>query len=248
MRRSLLVFLLATASLAGCTGDDPPEAPAVTTGSIRGFVVTEAIAGIPGANVTMAGSNMTAVTDLDGAFVFGNLTPGLYSLDAEASTYLPKQATVEVQAGNTTDARIVLVVNASALAFHQTFTFQGFVDAHGGSNAPELAECRCDFNVPLDGTWLSIIVEASWEDTFSPPAGETEYAWSIATESQAVNGTGPTPLLGRVDAGGLPAGGSEAVVRVEPFSDWLFTSQQFDVLVTVWYGEPAPAGFQALGD
>ncbi|MFA5943436.1 MAG: carboxypeptidase-like regulatory domain-containing protein [Candidatus Thermoplasmatota archaeon] len=233
-------------ALAGCSGDKgAPEIEVPTTGSIAGFVVTEAIAPIPGANITVSDNRTT--TNATGGFVFEGLLPGLYVVEAEAATFLDRQTTVQVNAGNVTEVRLVLPVNASALAFHQTFTFKGFVDAHGGTNSPELGECRCDFNMPLDGSWLTIIVEAEWADPVSPPVGETEYAWSIASESGSVNGTGPSPLLGRVDAGGLPAGGSEADIRVEPFSDWVFASQSFDVLVTIWYGEAAPPGFQSFG-
>lgn len=246
MRPSVTCLLAVAFVLAGCTGDSDQGPPVPTTGAIRGFVLTEALAGIPGANVTLAG-NQTIVTDLAGSFVFGNLTPGLYVLEAEAPTYLGRQTTVEVQAGNTTEARLVMPVNASAQAFHQTFTFEGFVEAHGGSNSPELGACRCEFDVPLDGTWLTIIVEAAWADTVSPVVASTEFLWSVAAGPVSANGTGPSPLLGRVDAN-LTDGTASAVVRVEPDSDWLFLSQRFEVLVTVWYGLPAPPGFQALGD
>lgn len=243
MKPSATVAMLAFALLAGCSDDAPTEPEAPAAGSIRGFVVDEALRGIARANVTL-GANATA-TDPTGAFVFLNLTPGVYVVSAEAAKYLGKQTTVEVTAGNATEARLVLPVNASALAFHQTFTFAGFVDAHGGSNSPELGACRCDFSVPTDPSWLTVLVEAQWEDTVSPAAFETEFAWQVSTASAAVNGTGASPLLGRVDAGQLePASGVE--VRVAPHSDWLFTNQRFDVLVTVWYGEPAPAGFRAI--
>lgn len=245
MRPSLLVAVLVVAGLAGCSDDGPPPTPPPTVGSIRGVVVTEAITTIPGANVTLAG-NQTAVTDLAGVFHFGNLTPGLYVLDAEAPTYLARQTTVEVQAGNVTEVRFVLPVNTSALAFHQTFSFKGFAELHGGSNSPELGACQCDFDVPLDGPWLTIIVEAEWEDVVSPVAFETEFAWGVAAGPVAANGTGPSPLLGRLEAGDSAVSASNAAVRVAPASDWLFASQSFDVLVTVWYGETAPAGFQAL--
>ena len=245
MKPSLLVALLVAGTLAGCTDDGPPPTPPATFGSIRGVVVTEAITTIPGANITLGG-NQTTVTDLAGIFVFGNLTPGLYVIDAEAPTYLARQTTVEVQAGNVTEARIVLPVNTSALAFHQTFSFKGFAELHGGANSPELGACHCDFEVPLDGTWLTIIVEAEWEDVVSPVAFETEFAWSVTAGALAGNGTGPSPLLGRLETVEPPAGVAQAAIRVEPESDWLFASQSFDVLVTVWYGEPAPAGFQAL--
>lgn len=246
MKASAMAWLLVAALLAGCSDENGSKTPVVTTGSIRGVVVTEAIVAIPGANLTLAG-NQTAVTDLAGAFVFDNLTPGLYVIEAEAPTFLPRQATFEVHAGNVTDARLVLPVNTSALAFHQTFTFKGFVDAHGGSNAPELGECRCEFEVPLDGAWITIIAEASWTETVGSPAAPTEFSWAISSQGVSANGTGASPLLGRVEAGALPAGGSVATVRIEPASDWLFLSQSFDILVTVWYGEAAPVGFRGMG-
>lgn len=244
MKRSIVALVSTAFLLAGCSGSrDAPTEPAAVTGSIAGFVLDEALKGIVGANVTLDGNRTT--TDAQGAFRFANLTAGGYVVTAEAATYLAKQIPVEVVAGNVTDVRIVLPVNTSAVAFHQTFTFKGFVDAHGGSNAPELGECACDFSVPTDSAWQTIIVEAEWEDAVSPVAFETEYAWQVAGATGIVNGTGPSPLLGRVDAGMIETG-SSAEIRVAPHSDWIYTSQQFDVIVTVWYGEPAPAGFRVL--
>lgn len=244
MKSSLVLVMAVGVVLAGCSGgkDDPIDVPPAM-GSIEGFVVDEALRGIINANVTVAGNR--TVTDTNGAFTFGNLTPGVYVVAADAATYLDRQTTVDVQAGNATIVRLVLPVNASALAFHQVFTFKGFVDAHGGSNAPELGDCQCDFTVPTDGNWQTVIVEAKWEDTASPVVFETEYAWRIGTASAAVNGTGTSPLLGRVEAGNLEPG-SELEVRVAPHSDWLFTNQQFDVAVSVWYGEPAPLDFRIM--
>lgn len=244
MKPSVAVAVVAAFVLAGCSnGDGKDEVPLAVTGSISGFVVDEALRGIAGANVTLPGNR--TVSDSYGAFVFGNLTPGVYVVAAEAAKYLGQQTTVEVTARNRTEARLVLAVNASALAFHQTFTFKGFVEAHGGSNGPELGECACDFSVPTDGIWQTIIVEAEWQDSVSPVVFETEYAWQVSGASGIVNGTGTSPLLGRVDAGMLETD-SMAEIRVTPHSDWAFTNQQFDVIVTVWYGEPAPPTFRVL--
>lgn len=244
MNSSFVLGVMAALLVAGCSASQQsPAVLAPSTGSISGFVVDEALRGISGANVTLNG-NLTT-TDLNGAFAFGNLTPGSYVVAAQAATYMDRQTTAEVQAGNATDVRIVLPINASALAFHQVFTFKGFVDMHGGSNSPDLGECQCDFTVPTEGNWNTIIVEAKWQDTASPIVFETEYAWRITSGTSAVNGTGTAPLLGRVDTGAIEPG-SAVEIRVAPHSDWIYTNQQFDVAVSVWYGEPAPPGFRLM--
>lgn len=236
----LLVLLL-----AGCTSDSKGP-PAPTTGSIQGFVLDDALAPIVGANVTVTGFNHTFVTDSLGSFILTNVTPGNYRVSAEAPRYYGKQSPVDVVAGNQTTVRLVLPANTTALAFHQSTSFRGFVDASTGPTSGGVATCECEFSINMEGTWQTIVVEARWVDVVANPVTPTEYAWSISIQDQAVSGQGPSPLLGRVAPSDFKATASTAAIRVEPASDWLYVNQGFDVLVTVWYGEPAPAGWHAL--
>ncbi|MHB1260220.1 MAG: carboxypeptidase-like regulatory domain-containing protein [Thermoplasmatota archaeon] len=241
----MALVLVTSIALAGCSSDrGTPTVEVPVLGSIAGFVVTEAIAPIPGVNVTIPGNRTT--TNTTGGFTFAGLAPGLYVVEASAATFLERQTTVQVTAGNISEVRLVLPVNASALAFHQAFSFRGFTDAHGGSGAPEVGSCQCDFSAALDGDWRTIIVEAKWVDSVSPVISETEFLWGVAIAGNAVNGTGASPLLGRVESANLTGQAEAADVRVAPSSTWIYTNQRFDVLVTVWYGEPAPEGWRGL--
>lgn len=230
-------------ALAGCSDSGGAEEPEPTTGTIRGFVLDEALRGLAGANVTVAGSRL--VTDDAGGFVAANVTPGSYAVAAEAPKYLARQASVDVVAGNTTEVRLVLPVNASALAFHQTYTFKGFTQLHGGARAPALAECTCTFTVPIDGNWRTVVAEAQWTDA-TPSPTPTEYAWNITAGATSVGGSGPSPILGRVASEQFAPGLAQVDVTVQPHSTGVFANQQFEVVVTVWYGEPAPEGFRSL--
>src|SRR6188508_3425751 len=72
----LLAFVLACTALASAQG---------TTGTISGRIVDSQGLAVPGATVTVTGSQgmRTAVTDSDGRFNVPFLTPGSYSLRAE---------------------------------------------------------------------------------------------------------------------------------------------------------------------
>ena len=134
LHASLALVLVTSIALAGCSSDrGTPTVEVPVLGSIAGCVVTEAIAPIPGVNVTIPGNRTT--TNTTGGFTFAGLAPGLYVVEASAATFLERQTTVQVTAGNISEVRLVLPVNASALAFHQAFSFRGFTDAHGGSGA-----------------------------------------------------------------------------------------------------------------
>lgn len=242
MRPELAALAVIVMGISGCFGGkDAPRLEPVTTGSISGFVVNEAVVPLAGVNVTVA-ANQT-VTNQTGAFSFTGLAPGSYIVRAEAPLFLPRETTVQVVAGNVTVARLVLPVDVAALAFNQTYTFKGFVNAHGGSSAPSLGDCQCNFTVPLEANWRSIVTEARWTDTVNAAAGPTQYSWTLTAPGQDGRGEGPSPLLGRIDVNASGPAGS-ATLQVEPSSTHVYFNQQFEVSATVFYAIPAPQGWR----
>src|ERR1017187_2998694 len=103
----VILFLLALIS---------PAVAQTQSGSINGVVRDEQSATVPGADVTLQGSDATYhfTTELDGAFRFLNLEPGSYRLTADLSGFRMAVREVIVAVGKHIDAPIVLHVAAVA--------------------------------------------------------------------------------------------------------------------------------------
>lgn len=103
----VILFLLALIS---------PAVAQTQSGSINGVVRDEQGATVPGADVTLQGSDATYhfTTELDGAFRFLNLEPGSYRLTADLSGFRMAVREVIVAVGKHIDAPIVLHVAAVA--------------------------------------------------------------------------------------------------------------------------------------
>ena len=84
------------------------EAPSAV-GSITGVVLDIGTgAGVPGATVTVAPGGVTATTDADGVFTFGEVEPGAYTITVIAEGFPEAAAGVDVEAGETADTTIGL--------------------------------------------------------------------------------------------------------------------------------------------
>ncbi len=104
----LLAALLVVVSLAGCSDSAPatevePDGPGQvkatkTTGGIRGVVVDQSITPIAAAKVTIKETGAALDTDDKGMFIFNDLTPGLYTLEATKPLYDQVQVTTQVVA------------------------------------------------------------------------------------------------------------------------------------------------------
>ncbi len=106
--RRVVVALIVMSALAGCADAGPAAAEpeifqevqaTADTGVIRGVVVDDAITPVPGATVTGTPGGFSTTTDDDGAFVFSDLEPGVYFLEATAPDHEKTQTSVEVVAG-----------------------------------------------------------------------------------------------------------------------------------------------------
>jgi hypothetical protein len=87
----------------------------VTTGTIRGRVVDPQGLVVPGATVTVMGSqgSQVLVSDRDGRFIAPFLVPGTYALRAELQGFRPLELQgVEVRLDQTVELDLALVVDA----------------------------------------------------------------------------------------------------------------------------------------
>ncbi len=86
--------LVALALLAGGLAASPAMAQANITGAVRGYVADDSGNFLPGASVNLFGTSLpeegrTAITDLEGAFIFDGLTVGTYSMTVSMIGYRP---------------------------------------------------------------------------------------------------------------------------------------------------------------
>ena len=87
----------------------PGVVTAINKGVILGRVVDDAEIRVPGARVSLLETDLFMDTDENGEFRFENVTPRSYVLRTEATGYGAGEQTVEVRAGNVTEASVVLL-------------------------------------------------------------------------------------------------------------------------------------------
>lgn len=107
MRRVLGVLIiigLLSSSFLGAKAQDNP------TGELRGRIISyETEEPLPGANITVTETDLKAIADQDGIFVFKNLPEGIYQIEVSLIGYLKTRRTnLEVKPGQTTQLIIKL--------------------------------------------------------------------------------------------------------------------------------------------
>jgi hypothetical protein len=80
------------------------EAQSPPTGELRGKIISyETEEPLPGANITITGTDFRAIADQDGIFIFKNVPEGVYEIEAWLIGYLKtKRANLEIKPGQTT--------------------------------------------------------------------------------------------------------------------------------------------------
>lgn len=272
MRQAFVALLLLAALMAGCA--DPNDSGSTddsqfedaeafddvevtdTTGAIRGVVVNEAVVPLQGALVQIAnGPNRT--TDKDGAFVFNNLEPGEYFLEANLTGYKTIQSSATVVAGDREPpiTKIVLLMDASAQPYATVQQWTGFLQC--GVWAFVVTTNPCAFtgsdNVhgfPFDAGRVPTYAqgEAIWDGTqplgnwldfsINDPNGVASSCYGVnslspallainETQVKSCYGDEPTELVYKI----FP-GASEDTPPVPT----ILTNQQYDIYVQYFYG------------
>lgn len=137
--RTVWVALLLAAGLAGCAdgGEAEPEPEAFTgvqassdTGVIRDVVVDETITPVEGVKVALSPAAVETVSDAEGAFVFEDLEPGVYFLQASSPGFTDIQASAEVEAGVEKPPVVRIQVERIPIPdpFVQPFVWEAFMD------------------------------------------------------------------------------------------------------------------------
>ena len=110
-RFTFAVLLLACASLVAA----PSALVAQDTGTVTGTVVDEEGTSLPGANVTIVGTQQGTSTNADGQYTLENLEPQSYTLRASFVGYRPQEQEITVTAGETVEVDFVLPADVAQL-------------------------------------------------------------------------------------------------------------------------------------
>lgn len=269
-RAAAVAGLLATLALAGCTGGGPgkdaPSDPFASLtegakprdgmGAISGVVVDAAIRPLQGANVTLVGTGETVATGEGGGFRFEAVEPGVHFLQVGARRHEETQVSVEVAAGQVAPVRVLLVPLEGAEPYRMTMQFRGHIDLYVGFAqfaaevvAPGTLQCTCSWVFETDPGLQTIVYEAvgasSVANPGTPVTDDGDAYWELISQGgqgdiaseyddfpfsfHFGNATFPehgSLFLARITGGALPSG-----------------TMDYDLFVTLWYHEEAPAGW-----
>ena len=222
-----------------------PEPPKVgTRGHLAGFVVSDTLRPIVGASVKLPGMDLTQKSDRDGSFGFVDLRPGPYFLTVNASGYYGAQAEVVVKADEFVRVKVVLTPIPPPTPYHRTETFRGFADLSSGPIFNTGFVCNgCTASVYPERVPETLVLEAYTE---SPDVGFRLYLQGASSNAYIASGDYPNPMRIEIPREKLEHAGGEYRLRVYPESLVPQMNVRFDVYATMFYNEPAPAGWSLL--
>jgi TonB-dependent receptor-like protein/carboxypeptidase family protein len=118
MRRLARLLTVASLAVAPLLSAQEPAPPTSAPGRIIGHVVDAANGGpIPGAQVTVLGTVITAITDWTGRYALNAVPAGSYTVSVRMIGYIPKTVTgVNVPAGGAVPLDLTLVASAVEVA------------------------------------------------------------------------------------------------------------------------------------
>lgn len=267
-RLRVSVTLLIAILLAGCTKDDGPvQTNVIEPGTLSGTVTDVAMVPLAGVNVTVDGTNESAITDAAGAFAF-TLLPGEYVVLAQHGDHRPGALRASV-----------LSAQASALAFTlepiPRITPRVDVAEAAGYlgcgvlvlRAGETTRVPCGDEDPNDQPAVefpitsregleTVVVEVAWEPgTDAASALRIDAAIRAGDDLVQLGGVeGQSPLSlsipGRLVQGDtlvVTAGPAGSFLDEEAGADvGLVFQQDFAAYASLFYYEAAPGGYSAL--
>lgn len=268
MHTARTLIALAALLLAGCSdpaaktsaGDTPPQldlddVEVETTkalGGLRGVVVDEAIRPIAGANLTLVGTDLAAVSDASGVFTFDNLEPGAYFIDVSAATFLGTQASAEVAAGQVTDVRVLLAADPTPQPSHETLQYDGFMEfmvpfvlfSAEIFTTGELNQsvCQCWWVFQAPGNVTTVVFELVFNSA-SPTGAEMYYQFTEneCTEQHIHSKYTTSPYVAHVPREFWQVEGCEAFdIHFGTGTTSAGINQAFKSFVTLWRDGPAP--------
>ncbi len=250
--RLLTLAMVVAVALAGCSDapvavdDTPPAKTTSTTGAIAGIVVDGSISPIVGSSVRIDALGLETTVDEDGAFVFEDLEPGVYFINADATDHISAQTSATVVAGEVSKARLQLVYSPVPVPVPVTEKFEGRIELADAWVVWILGEftgntelCKCWFYPSVEEGAQTAIFEMFW--TPSSPANDPGMWIDHYTPDGDYDGNNvDNPARLQFDASSWSAG--EVTIQVS-VGTTVQIQQDFEIFYTVWYGGPAPDGW-----
>lgn len=260
-----VVVALAVASFSGCVelvGEEDPELQAAADEAARALEehhnkvghISGLVLGLDGEPLAGALVDLVTVaqvkTDDAGRFSFLDLTPGEYSLAAEAVDHVSSSVDLDVEAGQYTRPRLQLEPLPAAQAYTTIYRLDGYQDA-GVLGSPGFFSCYCDMSGELDEEGLvEVLVEGEIYDQPSPFGGGYGFEWVFeaynGNESSSVYGYHEAPMRHSVPAAEIVDGAYEFYARFAPSTSLVSFGQSFTVLLTAFYYEGAAEDYTAF--
>jgi hypothetical protein len=230
------------------SADAAPAAPAPpkegTRGHIAGFVVSETLHPVAGAQVKLPGLDLTQKSDRDGSFGFVDLRPGPYFLTVNATGHYPAKAEIVVKAGEFVRVKVVLTPVPPPTPYHRTETFNAFADLTQGPFVTWGITCNgCQTPLYLEGTPDTIVLEAY---TDMANVGFRLFLDDGRCCSYIASGEFPNPMRVEVPRDRLPEGVTTLELRVYPESLVPQANVKFTFYATSFHNGEAPPGWSVV--
>lgn len=226
-------------------------------GRVEGRVLDDASAAIAGASVRALLTQASAVTDEEGAFRLDNVPAGPIRVVASRDGYSSQTKGAVLQANGKATLNFVLKEIARVEPRHETMTFSGEIlcGLMAGTSCPqdptadpEQTAVAHPFEVAAD--LRGIVFELEW----TPPSSGVNNNLAFDVHAASPDGCGARydgalgpPVLKLVVTEGIPVSGGNQCVIVRPPGNQVTVQQTYTMHVTLFYHEPPPDGFTALG-
>lgn len=233
--------------------DEVDAGTSATRGAIKGVVVDEAIRPVAGANVTLVPGSATVATDESGVFVFDDLEPGTYFLNASLSGYTTVQASADVVAGEIASIKMLVQRVFVPTPRHETMHYEGFMPVFLSAAsfvaevvAPGSTGCTCAWQLEPDQNGLTTFVyEVTGESLAENPAPVYgtiywEFIGDPGTQIESAHGNFPVYEVMPRDT--FANDTTTWTVRVTG-SQWVHVNTSYDVYLTLWYNSVPPEGW-----
>lgn len=265
----VIVLIMTSAALAGCTASDENAKNEVNTpasvdaGSGKGAIAVVTMdpesAIVSGVTVGIKGTDLEGRTDDTGAFAFNGLEPGEYVVLAQRLGYEPASASATVLDGQIVDLVITVTPLAVLVPHYETVSATGVIGCAVSTPAITVITCYgdvdhdpfLDFNATRGVRYT--LTEITW-DANSATTGKELLANSYVDDVYTGRTAGPSPLI--IVHDDFPELEDDEVVDIEHTMFVNFFSQSnptpvayeqpFTGYFTVFYDMDIPEGFSAL--
>lgn len=243
--------------------------PAKVPGAIQGVVTDPALAPIGSATILLVREERVTVSDASGLFVFADLAPGSYLVQASAAGYATRTVSTQARNGTLTTLNLTLDPDLTPNPHPETLEMRGFLSCGAQVEGPlgeQGADCAAAdpnhkdlIEFQVNDLGKNVVLELVW-DTAKDPATkrlnlhvETVGYGALDEDLGNVTGEGYVRLVvpQEVMEKYYPEGGMiRARITMDPDEGAPAVAAfqtAFTLYATIFYVEPGPADHSVLG-